>query len=573
MVPVNRHHAVRQSLAVRQTLKEVTTDRGPTWRWIGLAAILLLATIILFSCDNLLTEESQNGNGRNGQDQVQPPIGSETREFNARDMDDNWRSVTAELRGHEPNSAFLYVEQGESLGSLTPAYLLSEFTNKMRPAITERLGDAHFFNQIGVADDDRSIVILILDLGSAQNGAILGGYFDPLHAFDRSSWNPYSNEAPMVFLNSRTLTEGGGSSDANRERLLVTLVHELQHLNNFYYNVGQSQIGQMDTWIDEMLSAAAEFYYAGTQQDRIDYFRGDVFRDLAYNPYIALGQNHVAWGRQWTDILTSYASTHMKMHWLRLHENEQGDSIFRDIVLSDYIDARAVADSAIKHIAAYTGSDRELVWKQLHTDWLVANRINAPSGRFGYKSYAPVGNEPLVATFNALLNDLETTLHQIMGTSQHQNSYALGPGEAIYVEPDDTDWGASLPSDFPDDLQRYLRVSSDGWSASGSVSDDDELLALSYDMKRLGDVVLTQPLPLADGLVASTQMFAMSLLGTTSVHLSPQLTPRVIDFVFPAPNTSGGAVQSNQSPRGSTSRITPNLEQVMQARATALEHR
>ena len=459
-------------------------------------------------------------------------IGDETVKFYARDLQDVWRVVDAELLGHRADSAYLYVEAGESLGTLSAETILNEFAAKIRPMVGTYIGDAAFVDSLGFYTDDRSVIILALDLGAPDdNGAMLLGYFDPVHTFENDpnhSQLQYSNATPMLFLNSRVLTDWSEDDSVNATQFLLTLAHEFQHLNNFYTNIYGQNLGQMHTWIDEMLSAAAEYYYAGVQQARIDYFTGhDGFSlneatTVYYNPYVALGQNHIPWGRTGSDILTSYASVHMKMNWLRLQSGNQS-TLFADIVLSPYLDQRSVA------IAASVNGVGVSDWKSLVRAWGAATRLQNPTGLFGYKGAISYGSGSVV-TLNQILNDTNTTLSG--------GQYALYPGEFVYVEP-----GASstfnLDNVSPGETVQYARLSSSGVLTGGSLRLGEHLLSYNVSANPNGSASATRQLPLSGQFVADTGISSLSTSETTSISITPPPGPHGVDMVFRDSPASG----------------------------------
>ncbi|TVR85847.1 MAG: hypothetical protein EA428_15200 [Spirochaetaceae bacterium] len=457
------------------------------------------------------------------------------------------------------------------MAGLEAVDILNEFGAKIRPVVATHLGEPAYVNTLGVSSDDRSVVILILDLGPPDaNGAMLLGYFDPVHAFvnDPShSLLRYSNALPMVFLNSRVLTEFGGSVSFRVNQFLLTLAHEFQHLHNFYYNVGQQQIGQMDTWIDEMLSAAAEFYYTGqVDTGRINYFTGAGYNFSvngksidSYNPYVAMGQNHVAWGRPWTDVLTSYASVHMKMNWLRLHANDSG--IFRDMVLSSHTDALAVSSSAEAHGIATNG------WPELLRTWAAANWLRSGTELFGYKGEPPFQTGK-IETLNKALNDSVVAISD--------SRYVLGPGEFIYVKPDSS---PSFNVEVTDNDIFYARLTSTGVDINGDLNEDETLLAYNTRTNPFSATLQTRALPLPESLVSSSSIGSLSTNYSGPLRVTPPPGPHGVDMVFrdsgvggvSAQGGSGGVSSQTSGAPAPAPRITPNLDEVLRERLRALE--
>ncbi|TVR86746.1 MAG: hypothetical protein EA428_14130, partial [Spirochaetaceae bacterium] len=69
-------------------------------------------------------------------------IGDASVKFHARNLQDVWRVVDANLLRHRADSAYLYVEEGELLGALSAETILNEFSTKIRPLVGRYIGDA-----------------------------------------------------------------------------------------------------------------------------------------------------------------------------------------------------------------------------------------------------------------------------------------------------------------------------------------------------------------------------------------------------------------------------------------------
>ena len=231
-------------------------------------------------------------------------------------------------------------------------------------------------------DRDGKLTILLLDIKDdyqrGVNDSYYGGYFwavnlvgyDPVYPITR-----YSNLCDMIYID----TNPGMSTDEMKKEAYSTLAHEMQHLMNFMSTVLYRK-SAMDTWIDEGLSAAAEYVYAGESKDRMDWFNnnGAINNSGAkvMSGLIDKGNNFFVWGNRTSEnqyaLLDDYATVYLFFQWLKL----QGSSdIYKKIISSENSDYNAV----VKNISGY---DK---WDSLLETWLAANRINAPGGQFGYK--------------------------------------------------------------------------------------------------------------------------------------------------------------------------------------------
>jgi hypothetical protein len=108
----------------------------------------------------------------------------------------------------------------------------------------------------GGADGDPKIQILIFDIDGdygGHGGSITNGYFYARDAFRQSTY-PSSNEAEIFYLDSEML-------DAQPESIYSTLIHEFNHMINFYQKAfikGDYTSWNNEVWYTEMLSLLAE---------------------------------------------------------------------------------------------------------------------------------------------------------------------------------------------------------------------------------------------------------------------------------------------------------------------------
>jgi hypothetical protein len=225
---------------------------------------------------------------------------------------------------------------------------------------------AHFFATD--TTNNARLTILLLDIkdnNSASNKAYVGGYFDSINFYD----NPNSNKLDMIYVDTSPGKPGSPESNG-------TIAHEMQHLMNFVSSVAFQRGNVMDTWIDEGLSGAAEWVYSGVHPEvRWKYYNQDQ------SGLIKKGNNFFIWGNHDDESdyanLDDYATVYLFFQWLRLQSNNSSD-IYREIIMSDHYDYRAVIDVAKGIDSGYSN------WSLLLRDWLAANYINAENGRYGY---------------------------------------------------------------------------------------------------------------------------------------------------------------------------------------------
>jgi hypothetical protein len=241
------------------------------------------------------------------------------------------------------------------------------------------------------------LTILLLDIRDSfqegVNNAYVGGYFYPLDLLGNDPDYPQykSNVLDMIYLD--TYPSVPGSDDSNE-----TLAHEMQHLMNFVSSVVFRNINLMETWIDEGLSAAAQWVYTGEYSEgRLDHYNKD------YSGLIAKGNNFYVWNNRENESiyanLDDYATVYLFFQWLRL-QSGGSTKIYSDIHKSNFSNYEAVTDAATKIDGIYNN------WQLLLRDWHAANFTNAASGRYGYRGDSTLKNvkAPMVAGGTTSLN-------------------------------------------------------------------------------------------------------------------------------------------------------------------------
>ena len=144
----------------------------------------------------------------------------------------------------------------------------------------------------------------------------------------------------------------------------------------------------MDTWINEGLSAAAEWVVSGahdtSSSGRLAWYNSDQTGLIKY------GNNFFVWDnrRPGTDpnshvnaVMDDYATVNLFFHWIRLQSGGNA-SFYREISESTYRDYRAVLNAMTDYID----------WGSLMKTWHAANYIMAPSGPYGYMNDAVLKN-------------------------------------------------------------------------------------------------------------------------------------------------------------------------------------
>jgi hypothetical protein len=261
----------------------------------------------------------------------------------------------------ENERCLVYGELNSAVSVSAARAIAAEYAGSIYPKITGVFG--------GYEDalKTNKLILLLLDIKDGSSSTeYIAGYFDPKDLLISSENNPRPNQAAMLYLDTNPGKPGDGV-------FYSTIAHELQHLINFSRHY---KTGLQETWINEGLSAAAEYIYAGSHiASKITYFNNDP------QGTIAEGNNFYFWmddGR----VLDEYATVYLFFQWLRIQAAQgeaDGKAIFTAIEDSTYSDYQAVLGAAQKYI------DTAMTWEGLLSSWLLANYVNAGSGLLGYK--------------------------------------------------------------------------------------------------------------------------------------------------------------------------------------------
>jgi len=266
-----------------------------------------------------------------------------------------------------------------------------------------------------LGDGNGKLCILLLDIRDTYQEGVdesyVAGYF---YSADLLSGYLNSNLRDIIYID----TEPGFRKKP--EEAKRTLAHEMQHLMNFVssiaYRLNGNLITQMDTWIDEGLSSAAEYIYSDQHStDRIQWFKNNGVLNPSnvkiMSGLIDKGNNFFVWGNRVGNNanqsiyanLDDYATVYLFFQWLRLQSGGTND-IYKSIISSTSSNYMAVVNS----ISAYSD------WDTLLKTWLAANYINASSGAYGY------------------LNDAAFSGMKAPTAPTGETSLNLYPGEGVY---------------------------------------------------------------------------------------------------------------------------------------------
>ncbi|RYL89327.1 hypothetical protein EWI07_12985 [Sporolactobacillus sp. THM7-4] len=235
-----------------------------------------------------------------------------------------------------------------------------EFDSRIYPL------DVDHFGHPPDVDGSGKINILCYDIqdGFTRNGGYVAGYFAPR---DLSNV-PHSNRTQIFYLDTYPTMGMGSIKDVSET--YSTLAHEFQHMINFNQNVLVEGHPDMDAWLNEGLSMAAEQIYSGkVLQDRIEYYN--------YDTSIANGQSLLYWDDS-GDNLANYSLSYLFLQYLKIQSN-QGNAIFKELINDPNSDYRAVQDLIHKYISP------DLSFGKFMTDFRAALYLNKRTGIFGFQ--------------------------------------------------------------------------------------------------------------------------------------------------------------------------------------------
>jgi len=342
-------------------------------------------------------------------------------EFYAHNMRNNsFYKVKAKML-YQGERCEIWAERGSDVTEADAQSIANEYDAVIRPLIVDAFSetDIHiklpddteyeFDDILGFADwkadGDGRLTILLLDIKDNYkegfNDSYVAGYFYAGNFLSKGKTGSYySNGRDMIYVDIYPGLE------KERRQALATFAHELQHLANYATSElrWERKKGYTDTWIDEGLSAHAEYLYLGeNMQDKCKWLNDD-------RNTIDKGNNFFVWGNYKGNpyaSLDDYATVYLFFRWLYLQADaEYQAEIFRDVVYSPESDYHAITAVAKKINPAWAS------WESLLQAWFAAN-YNPKDAAYGYK-----GDPYLQETIK---------VNPIGG-----NSTPLFPGEGVY---------------------------------------------------------------------------------------------------------------------------------------------
>ena len=242
------------------------------------------------------------------------------------------------------------------------AYKLGkEFENKIYSK------DTTYFGSESDVDNDGKINILCYDIkdGFSGSGGYTAGYFYARDLYDM----PYSNKCEIFYIDTYpSMGSQYGYKDVTK--CYETLAHEFQHMINFNNNVLKENGYNMDTWLNEGMSMAAEQIYSGkVLSSRINYYNN--------SSSIANGHSLLYWDNN-GDVLSNYSLSYLFLQYFKVQTN-QGDKIFKELQGLKNNDYRDIETLIKKYI------DPNLTFGKFMTEFRSALLLKQSTGLRGFK--------------------------------------------------------------------------------------------------------------------------------------------------------------------------------------------
>jgi hypothetical protein len=269
----------------------------------------------------------------------------------------------------EGEKCIIWAERSAGVSVAEGEAVAREYDNNIYPKVVGTFGSEEIMAD-GDMDGNGRLTLLLLDIrdGFTGSGAYTAGYFFSNDLFKANASN-CSNERDMIYVDTYP-------SKLLSPESCATIAHELQHFINYTART-KNGYRPMDTWIDEGLSAAAEYVYLGEHnKERVAQF--------SQSATVQQGNNFFVWGNLKGSELDEYSTVYLFSQWLRIQSG--GTGIYRKIMESPHYDYRAVTGAIDGAFAETLGSTS---WETVLRSWFAANYCNSRTGLYGYHGEIP----------------------------------------------------------------------------------------------------------------------------------------------------------------------------------------
>ena len=332
-------------------------------------SILIFLTTLLYSCGTFDAESEDDIT-------YSSTAGNDYVEFWVLDLRNNTEYKVSAYKKGESQYAYLYVatDQEDKVSQSLVNELLSFFDNNY-PRIVSNFGEPPD------VDNNGKIVLLLLDIKDdytdTQSGGFVIGFFDYLHEYSNDTslmlYGRHSNQMDMLFLDTYPTLPSYISN------LKSTLFHELQHAICFNQNhLKESPPNDLDTWIEEGLSMAAEDMVMGIQTNRITYYLSSNFPNTGYS-LIRWCDSSNSEKNINCDVLSNYSLSYLFMQFVRGQAGT--DNIYKSIIEADGEDINAFNSILL----SYTGKDLKTIFKHfIIANWWDKTAFGNPPSNYSY---------------------------------------------------------------------------------------------------------------------------------------------------------------------------------------------
>ena len=236
-----------------------------------------------------------------------------------------------------------------------------EFDSTIYPLVTKN------FAKESDVDGNGKVSMLVYDIqdGYDQSGTYTAGYF-----YSRDLYKTTQSNNSEVFYVDTYPTMGDKKSGYDVTKAFSTIAHEFQHMVSYNQNVLAEKGKEMEPWLNEAMSMAAEHMYLNDSlRERLYYFER--------SPSIANGHSLLHWDGS-GDVLANYSLSYLFGQYLRVQLG-QDTKIYKEILEKDMPTKealQAVIDKKFKK-----GKSVE----QFMSDFRQALYENDKEGLYGFK--------------------------------------------------------------------------------------------------------------------------------------------------------------------------------------------